>query len=113
MQLWQLFMLSQIYVSPSVHDGTPNSLLEAMAYGCFPVVGDIESMHEWIENRKNGCLVDANSPDAVAKGILFALESNALRKKAAIQNAHLISEHAELKQCMNKVEAFYKKVLKN
>ncbi|MBG0788213.1 MAG: glycosyltransferase family 4 protein, partial [Anaerolineaceae bacterium] len=36
-QLFALFKCSQIFVSPSSHDGTPNSLLEAMACGCYPV----------------------------------------------------------------------------
>ncbi len=30
---------AQVLVSPTVHDGTPNSLLEGMAAGCFPVAG--------------------------------------------------------------------------
>jgi hypothetical protein len=60
--LWSLLKRSQVFVSPSSHDGTPNSLLEAMACGSFPVVGDIESMREWIEPGVNGLLVDPHSP---------------------------------------------------
>jgi glycosyltransferase involved in cell wall biosynthesis len=54
-QLWQLFSRSQVYVSLSSHDGTPNTFLEAMACGCFPVVGDIESLREWLENGGTAC----------------------------------------------------------
>ena len=35
-----LFRSAQVLVSPTTHDGTPNSLLEGMACGCFPVAGD-------------------------------------------------------------------------
>ena len=47
-----LFRRAQIMVSPSVHDGTPNSLLEAMACGCLPVAGDLESIREWITHGR-------------------------------------------------------------
>ena len=61
-QLWEIFLRAEVFVSPSVHDGTPISLLEAMACGCLPVVGDIESMREWITPGVNGLLADAASP---------------------------------------------------
>ncbi len=41
-QMAELFRRSRIAVSPAEHDGTPNTLLEAMACGCLPVAGDIE-----------------------------------------------------------------------
>ena len=37
-ELWSLMKASLVFVSPSSHDGTPNSLLEAMAGGEFPGV---------------------------------------------------------------------------
>lgn len=40
-KMGDVFRGAQIVVSPSIHDGTPNSLLEAMACGCFPVAGDL------------------------------------------------------------------------
>jgi len=110
-QLWGLFKKAQVFVSPSVHDGTPNSLLEAMACGCFPVVGNIESMQEWIQNGVNGLLVDAASPRALAEGMIAALENPALRNAAKNKNAHLIVERAEYGRCMAKAEAFYKKMI--
>jgi glycosyltransferase involved in cell wall biosynthesis len=33
-------------LSLSTHDGTPNTLLEAMACGCFPIVGDLDSLRD-------------------------------------------------------------------
>ena len=61
-ELADLFRRSQVMVSPSVHDGTPNSLLEGMACGCLPVAGDLESIREWIKDGENGLLVDATDP---------------------------------------------------
>lgn len=41
-----LFRLADVTVSLSEDDGTPNTLLEAVACGCFPIAGDIESVRE-------------------------------------------------------------------
>ena len=110
-QLWALFKRAQVFVSPSLHDGTPNSLLEAMAWGCFPVTGNIESMREWIQTGENGLLVDSTSPRSLADGIISALESPSLREAAKNKNARLIAERAEYWHGMAKVEAFYRGIL--
>ncbi len=41
-QMANHYRRAAVLVSPSVHDGTPNTLLEGMACGCFPVAGDLE-----------------------------------------------------------------------
>lgn len=110
-QLWTLFKKAQVYVSPSVHDGTPNSLLEAMACGCFPVVGNVESLREWIRPGVNGLLADATSPRSLAEAIVTALESHALRIEAKNENARLIAERADYGHCMAMVEAFYRDIV--
>jgi len=109
-QMWTLFKKAQVFVSPSIHDGTPNSLLEAMACGCFPVVGNIESMREWVTSGINGILVDASSLNSLADGIIAALENPTLRASAKKENAHIIAERADYQRCMAMSEAFYQKV---
>jgi hypothetical protein len=112
-QLWRLFQKSQIFVSPSVHDGTPNSLLEAMACGCFPIVGDIESMREWVQPGINGLLVDAKDASSIADAIVQAISQPILRTKAAKYNSELILERAAYLPNMARVERFYKNVRSN
>jgi len=110
-RLWDLFHRAQVFVSPSVHDGTPNSLLEGMACGCFPVVGDIESMREWIQDGENGMLVDAADPERMAEAVGRALGSPELRRKAAQANARLVEERAEVGVVRQKVGEFYGRLL--
>jgi glycosyltransferase involved in cell wall biosynthesis len=51
------YLQSSIYVSIPDTDGTSISLLEAMGYGCIPVVSDLPANKEWIEDGKNGIIV--------------------------------------------------------
>lgn len=106
-QMAELFRQSQVVVSLSTHDGTPNTFLEAIACGCFPVVGDLESLREWIDPGENGLLVDPGDPHALAEAILCALDQPELRQRAASNNFSLVEERAEYQQCMHTAESFY------
>ena len=103
---------SQVMVSPSTHDGTPNSMLEAMATGCFPVLGKIDSLEEWIRDGENGLLVDLEDPAILADAIIRALKDFELRASAAKINTKIITERANYPDVMAKAEAFYEKLLK-
>ena len=109
-QLWTVFKKSLIFVSPSIHDGTPNSLLEAMACGCFPVVGDTESMKEWVQTGVNGLLVDATDANSMAEAIVQGIKQPALRNEAAKFNANLIAERAAYIPNMLRVDEFYRSI---
>ncbi len=111
MDMANLFRRAQVAVSPTTHDGTPNTLLEAMACGCFPVVGDLESLREWITPGINGLLVDPSDPQALAQAICQALLNADLRRRAAEINEKLIAERADFQAVMRKAEAFYQDVL--
>lgn len=51
------YLRASIYVSIPDTDGTSISLLEAMGYGCIPVVSDLPANREWIVDGKNGIIV--------------------------------------------------------
>ena len=108
--LWPLFRRAECTVSVSQHDGTPNSLLEAMALGCFPVAGDIESIREWITPGVNGILVDPDSPEQLANAILCAVSNPHLRAAAADSNRSIIQHRAEKSVVSAAVAAFYRQL---
>lgn len=111
-EMADLFRLADIAISPSLHDGTPNTLLEAMACGCFPVAGDIESLREWISNKVNGILFETTSPKSLAGAVLEGLENSQLVKNAKEYNYKLIAEKANFEKVMLEAENFYNQVIK-
>ena len=106
------FRRAQIVASPSLHDGTPNSLLEGIACGCFPVAGDLESIREWITPNENGLLFDSTNSHSIADAILTALENKNLRRNAAGLNQNIIADRAEYRHNMERAENFYGQVVK-
>jgi glycosyltransferase involved in cell wall biosynthesis len=105
--LASLFRVSLISLSISEHDGTPNTLLEAMACGTLPVAGDIESIREWISHGENGLLCNPGNVDSVAGAVIMALGDEGLRRRARDINAALIRERASYEACMPRAEQFY------
>jgi glycosyltransferase involved in cell wall biosynthesis len=91
-----MFGRAEVSVSITDHDGTPNSLLEAMAAGAVPVCGDLPSIREWIESGKNGFLAAFDDPRAVADALRLALGLSAAERRAIrAENSRIIGTRAE------------------
>jgi len=110
-EMAMLLQASDIVVSPSEHDGTPNTLLESMAAGAFPIVGNIESVREWINDGVNGSLRDPSDAQGFSEAILSAVADRQLRISAAVRNRQLIADRAEYSSSMEKAERFYERLL--
>lgn len=70
------------YFSLPTSDSTSVSLLEAMSYGCIPIVSNIPANLEWIINGKNGIIYnkDKNNVDYLPK--TFELNRKIIEQKA-------------------------------
>jgi hypothetical protein len=106
-----LFQRAAVTVSPTTHDGTPNTLLEALACGSFPVAGDLESLREWITPGVNGLLCDPTDPAALAAAIVAGLDTPALRAAARSHNQALIAARAAYAAVMPQAADFYREIV--
>lgn len=57
-QKW--YARSKFYISIPESDATSISLLEAMYYGCYPIVSSLPAKREWISDEVNGCYYKGN-----------------------------------------------------
>lgn len=57
---------ASVYVLPSYHEGTPRSVLEAMAMGRAIVTTDVPGCRQTVDDGINGLLVPARDPGALA-----------------------------------------------
>lgn len=110
-QMAEVFRSAQVVVSLTTHDGTPNSLLEALACGCYPVAGDLESIREWITPGVNGSLTAPANVAEVAEKITGALKNSEARAAARVLHQKMIAERAERNWVMAQIQAFYSTLL--
>jgi N-acetyl-alpha-D-glucosaminyl L-malate synthase BshA len=85
---------SDIFVLPSLHEGFPNVLLEAMASGLPVVATNVTGINEIIEDGKNGFLVQSKNSEEIAKKILLLINNNDLRKNICDENRKKASKYS-------------------
>jgi glycosyltransferase involved in cell wall biosynthesis len=66
---------ADIFVTTSRSDGTPVSILEAMASALPCIATTVGGIPEWIENQKNGLLIPPGSPRQLAEKILLLAQN--------------------------------------
>jgi len=57
----EIYKKATYFFSVPINDATSVSLLEAMAYGCVPIVSDIPANREWIKHLENGIIIKENT----------------------------------------------------
>tara|TARA_Y100000389_G_C17441860_1_gene509073 strand:+ start:399 stop:1523 length:1125 start_codon:yes stop_codon:yes gene_type:complete len=65
--LVQIYKNYKYYISFSLFEGNPKTVLEAMAAGCIPICSNIPSHSEIVKNNFNGILFDLNNPNVLNK----------------------------------------------
>ena len=107
--LMELMGKSHIYIGNSITDGIPNTLLEAMVMGAFPIQsnpGNVTS--EIITDRQTGCLIsDPDDVDKIADTIVAALSDFNLMHHASDANFKWADENLEYELNRKKVIKIY------
>jgi len=96
---------------PSLWEGLPNTLLEAMALGLPVVASSVDGVPEVVENGKTGVLVAPSAPAALAKA-LKDLSADPERRAALGAAAHAaIMEKFTVRRMMDEYQDAYTAVV--
>ncbi|MBA0884748.1 glycosyltransferase [Flavobacterium undicola] len=101
-----------LYIGNSTSDGMPNSLLEAMGMGAFPIQSNPGKVtEEIITHGVNGFLIEnPNEVVAIASLIKTAIENQQLRAKAQEYNVSFVQENYNREMLRNKIINLYQSV---
>lgn len=98
---------ARVMLAPSLVDGTPNSMFEAMAAGALPIVSPLETIRPLVEDKRNVLFARNLYPEEIAAALLRAMTDDALVEAAALRNLELISRVASRDEVRARVVNFY------
>ena len=104
---------TRVALALAVTDGTPNSMLEAMIMGAFPIQSDTGATGEWIEDGRNGFMVQSEDVAGVEVALRRALSDDVLVDSAAVINRRLTDECIDESVVRPRVIEAYKRVLRS
>lgn len=95
-ELLRFISSADIFVLPSLKEGLPIALLEAMALGLPSISTNVNSIPEAVIHRKTGLLVEPGESSSLANAIFTLLEDGELRKAIAENGKkHVLSKFDE------------------
>lgn len=102
--LLELYNKYFFYVSTSLYEGNPKSVLEALASGCIVLASNIPNHQEIIENEENGYLFDLENPNIVElckkimedKDLINKISSNATKYLEENNSIDLLAQDMSL-----------------
>jgi glycosyltransferase involved in cell wall biosynthesis len=87
---------ASIYVLPSYREGTPRTVLEAMAMGRPVITTDAPGCRETVRNGDNGFLVPVRSVDALVDAMLRFIEEPALAIRMGARSRQIAEERYDV-----------------
>ncbi len=102
---------SDIYVSTSLSDGTPVSMLEAMACGLPCIMTDVGDVSKWIEDRFNGFLFCPGDSQLLADRIIELADDSKKRQTFGLRSYKKAYQNANQNNIMKSVLEDYFKLI--
>jgi glycosyltransferase involved in cell wall biosynthesis len=98
-----------IFILPSLHEGMPMVLLEAMKLGKAIIASEVGGIPEAIQNNFNGLLIPAHDAEAISNACLDLIRDGSIRNKLG-QNARItVREKFSLSRTVEKTIECYTK----
>ncbi len=97
-----------ISMTINLSDGLPNSFIEAMGCGAFPIQSNTSMADEWIVNEKTGVLVEPANIDEITQAVDFALSDKDLIDDAALKNRMVFLKSFNKERILRNLKNLYR-----
>lgn len=96
-----------VFALPSLWEGLPNALLEAMALGLPVVASSVDGVPEAVRDNETGLLVPPRQPETLARRLAELCADPALRTRLGAQARAWVFERFTLTRMINQYEDAY------
>jgi glycosyltransferase involved in cell wall biosynthesis len=109
--LLPIYAATDILVLPSLEEGLPNSLLEAMACERAVVANNVGGVPEIVEDERSGLLVEPGSPSAIAAAIIRLAADPTLRHRLGKEARQRVCERFDVAAMVERHAGIYRELL--
>jgi glycosyltransferase involved in cell wall biosynthesis len=112
-EILKYMAIADVFVLPSLSEGFPMVILEAMSSGLPIVASNVRGLGEIIKDEENGFLVEPKNVNQIVEKVLLLLENYKLREKIANNNMEKVKRYSWV-NVVGKIEKIYlEAVVKN
>lgn len=86
------YSMCSVYVLPSYREGTPRTVLEAMAMGRPIITTDTQGCRETVEDGKNGFLVPVKNVKALTEKMIYFIDHPKMIESMGEESLRLVKE---------------------
>jgi glycosyltransferase involved in cell wall biosynthesis len=104
---------ADLFVLPSLSEGFPFVLLEALAMGCPVVASRVNGIPELIEDHKTGLLVPARDPHALAAAIREVLIDPTAASKMGVAGRAVVQERFTVDRMVANTTAIFEAAIQD
>jgi glycosyltransferase involved in cell wall biosynthesis len=109
-EVLELMTQARVMLAPSLVDGVPNVLYEAMACGAFPVVSPLATIRTVVKDRENVLFARNLYSGEIAERLRTAMADDALVDAAAQRNVERVKEFADRRAIRSRVIRYYEEL---
>jgi glycosyltransferase involved in cell wall biosynthesis len=95
----------------SLNEGTPLTLIEAMASGKPVITTSVGGIPDVVEDGYSGILVPSNSPDIFANKLLLLIKDKAMRDMLAANGRNAVIQKYHYSRLIRDIEELYDQLL--
>ena len=106
----ELHKAADIFVFPSLQEGLPVAVMEAMASGLPIVASKIRGNEDLISNNQGGYLVNPMDSEQVAKAIEKMIQNPKKREKMEKRNLEIIAKYGQ-ETVLQKMDEFFDEIV--
>jgi len=106
----KILSAADLFVLPSLFEGLPGAMIEALALSLPIIASDIPSNREVVDANKNAVLVQPESSKALATAIHFVLEDEQRRKTFSLASKKIFDERFNLDRVAPRMIQLYQDV---
>ncbi len=99
------FRNADLFLFPSYHEGMPNAVLEAMAFGLPVITTRVGGLPDFFEDGKMGLFLDNHDPAHIAEKIQYLLDRPGMMQQMSEYNYHYAKDRFYASKVAKRLEA--------